>query len=88
MFKASPHGESCQAGTTVCAGHSAVESGGDVEKCRGGRHGVYVPATGTQARRAGVLSRDASAMGGVHEELAGAMAVDAHALCRETDGAG
>ena len=74
--------------TAVCPGHAALGGGGDVEKRSGGRHGVYVPATCTQDRRARVPSRDANAVGGVSEAMTRAMAVDGDALFRQADGDG
>ena len=88
MYEAPLCCEGRQVCTAVCPGHAAVEGGADVEKSRVGRLGVYVPATCTQARRARVSSRDASATGGVYEAMARATAVDGDALFREADADG
>ena len=77
-----------QVGTAVCLDHAAVGDGSDVEIRSVGRHGECVSATCTQARRPRATHRDAIAMGGVHEALDRAVAVDGDALRREADGAG
>ena len=46
---------------------------------------MHVLVARAQARRASILPRDADAVGGIHEAVAGAMAVDGDALCRAAD---